>query len=227
VNNDTSGAVSIDLVEQGMRTLAHDWRNVLNGINLRISSAQMADEPGELETDLGEAHELIVSATKELGRLSRRIAKPTVSAIPYPIAHFVEDTSHFLRQNVGTNADRIKWEDTAGEGKVLVDFAAVSAAMGELIDNTFRYVPAAESVTINVARDGEFLRVSWSENHLGDPPTPDWGKVPFFTTQRGRLGLGLYFANRVMEAHNGSLLFEFSTTTRVLQTSFRLPLENS
>ena len=223
MNNDTEEAVGIAQLESGMRTLVHDWRNVLNGINLRISSAKYAEETADREEDLAEAQQLVVSATAQLTSLSRRLTAPSVTPIPYPTAHFFEDVAAHIGGKMGKNASRLKWEtEGLAEGAVLVDFIAMSQALGELLDNTLRYLSSGGTVTINSRLEDACLVLSWNEPKAG-PPTSEWGQMPFFTTERGRLGLGLYFARRILQAHGGSLSFDYSDAEQEMETTLRIP----
>lgn len=208
-----------------MRTLMHDWRNVLNGVNLRISSAKLAETSEEMAFDLADAQQLIASATSKLGMISLRLAAPSVAAIPYPADYFLEDLASFLSQKTGGKAMQLAWEKTPLNGKVVVDFTSLSQAVTALIENTLRHLPADGKITIATREDAGFLLLSWSEPASGDLFPETWGCQPFFTTERGHLGLGLFFARRVLLAHRGSLSFNFSKTSRTLQTTLRLPLE--
>ncbi len=225
VNDDTSDMVNIQQVEQGMRTLTHDWRNVLNGINLRISAAKYADTDAECESDLDEAHQLIVSATSQLSALNRRIATPSMMAIPYPADFFLEDLSPFLSLQAGEKAAQITWEKSPAAGKVVVDFVLISQAIGELIENSLRHLSADAKILITAHEDDEFLVLSWTEKYNGDTDPESWGHQPFSSNVRGHMGLGLYFARRVLAAHSGVIQFERNAVNETLQTNVRIPMQ--
>ncbi|MEO7932294.1 MAG: ATP-binding protein [Chthoniobacterales bacterium] len=225
MNEDTPDSVDIQQVEQGLRTLTHDWRNVLNGINLRISSAKYAETDAEWESDLEEAHQLIVAATAQLGALSRRIATPTVTAIPYPVDFFLEDLAGYLSQHLGENALKLEWEKSAASGKVVLDFGLIAQAVSELIENSLRRLSADAKLSIAAREAGGFLALCWSERYEGDSDPETWGRQPFSSSERGRMGLGLYFARRVLAAHGGDIQFEQNALNGMLQTTVCIPMK--
>ena len=223
MNQDTAETVRIDQVEQGMRTLAHDWRNVLNGINLRITSATYAEKPADREADLADAQQLIATATKQLTLLSRKMTAPKVTPIPYLSSFLIEDLSGYLSQQLGVNAMKLDWKKSELSGKAMVDFGAISQAFCELIENTLQRLSGDTRVPISSTEDAGFLAISWSETTSGETQPESWGKAPFQTTERGKLGLGIFYARRVLEAHGGTL--KFTTADSRLQTTLRIPLE--
>ena len=225
MNEDTSSTVSIHLMEQGIRTLTHDWRNVLNGINLRLISAQVAEETKVCNFDLSEIQQLIASATSYLNGLSRKLSAPNLEMMAYPNEYFLEDLADYLQKKTEFDSTKIKWEKSSIQGKTLVDFIAISQTVSELIENTLRYLSVENEISIFSRTENGFLVIGWSENIVGTPLIKDWGMKPFLTTEQGRLGLGLYYARRILEAHRGYLRFDFAEDSHTLTTNLLLPLE--
>jgi signal transduction histidine kinase len=95
---------------------------------------------------------------------------------------------------------------------VLCDRSRVLQVMSNLVMNAFKYSPAGGRVTIAVGRDAEFGVISVRDEGIGVP----FDEVstlfePFRRTRRASawgipgIGLGLFVARRIVEAHGGSL----------------------
>lgn len=210
-------------LERGVHTLTHDWRNVLNGINLRIMSAGYAEKPEEHDAELAEATELIGQATTQLGAFSRKLSEPRIEAISYPTAFFIEDLSAYLSQQKSMNALKVEWKSEVLSRKINIDFLALSQATLELVENSLRHLPEEAKLTIYAAEEDKFLTVSWVEKSSGNLDTSSWGQAPFNTNERGRMGLGTFFARRIFEAHGGRLVY--SAKDQSLETKVQIPLE--
>ncbi len=224
VKNDTLRTVALPLVENGFKTLAHDWRNSLNGINLRILAAAAAPDDAARESDFAEARRLIVEATAKITRLSEQIAEPAVSLIPYPARFLIDDLVVAVTRKLAPEPGLLDWENRAPEQKVLVDFAAFAAAVSELLENSLRHIAANSPLTVSVRAERGDLIISWIEKNRQPLSPEQWGTEPFLTNERGHIGLGIYSARRMLLAHQGSLKFHYSPSEQTLRTTLGIPL---
>ena len=225
VNDDTITSVNIDQLEKAIRTLTHDWRNVLNGINLRITSAAYSEKPEELESDLKDAQNLIAAATKELTALSRKLTTPQIAMISYPATFFIEDLQAFLSQQLAENAMKLEWKKSELSHNVMVDFVAITQAVMELIGNAMRHLLPDGRIGISSEEKNGFLCVAFEEKKTAELEPTRWGMTPFSTNEKGRLGLGIFFVRRVLAAHGGGVDFSFSEAEKILKTILQIPLE--
>lgn len=225
VKNDTFTSVKMEQLEKGIRTLTHDWRNVLNGINLRIAAAAYAEKPADCESDLKDAQQLITAATGELSALSRKLSTPEITPISYPAAFFIEDLQAYLSQQLTLNALQLDWKKSELSQNVIVDFVAISQAVMELVGNALRHLVPNGRISVSASESDGFLNLSLEEKKTADLEPNDWGLAPFSTTEKSRMGLGIFFVRRVLAAHGGRLQFAFSTEEKILKTTLQIPLE--
>ena len=225
VNDDTLTSVKLDQLEQGIRTLTHNWRNVLNGINLRITSASYAEKPEELKADLADAQQLITAATKELNALSRKLTTPQIAVISYPATFFIEDLQAFLSQQLAENAMKLEWKKSELSQNVLVDFVAIGQAVMELIENALRHLIPDGRICISFEEKNGFLCVAFEEKKTAELDPIQWGREPFSKNEKGRMGLGVFFVRRVLATHGGRVDFFFSEPDKTLKTTLQIPLE--
>lgn len=109
-------------------------------------------------------------------------------------------------------------EDSYQDFKIKAPFGLVQAALNNIIDNSIHwtrlklesnleenYKPAIQIHGLpNHFTDGPALVII--DNGLGFNITPDEAIQPFKTTRPSGMGLGLYYAEKVMEALNGKLI---------------------
>jgi signal transduction histidine kinase len=107
---------------------------------------------------------------------------------------------------------RLVHEPQGAESGVLGDSVQLTRAVTNLIQNALHAVPAAGGlVRVLTAREGGSCRVRVTDNGCGIPPENLVRLfTPHFTTRRihGGMGLGLFIARKVAEAHGGSLTVE-------------------
>jgi PAS domain S-box-containing protein len=96
-----------------------------------------------------------------------------------------------------------------------VDRSRIEQVLSNLIDNAVKYSPADSQITVSVAADTDSLSVSVRDNGLGIDP--DARQRLFNRFYRGTrtarnssegLGLGLYVARGIVEAHGGTISVE-------------------
>lgn len=108
--------------------------------------------------------------------------------------------------------DRMKLE-CAGDGVVRADADLVSLLIGHLIDNGLRFADPAGAVEIRWQTTPEALVVEVADRGCGVPPAELPGLFQPFrhasnAGNRAGLGLGLFLARAVAEAHGGTLRLE-------------------
>ncbi len=92
--------------------------------------------------------------------------------------------------------------------KIRADPARVEEVLVNLLDNAARYSPSEKAIIIKAKRDGPLLQLSIT-NH-GPDIQPDRHRMIFDKYTRadfegGGVGLGLFIARRIVEAHGGKI----------------------
>ena len=114
---------------------------------------------------------------------------------------------------------------------VRTDAALFERAVTNLVANAFAYSPAGSLVAVEAAREGDALVITVRDEGMGIPEKdlPYVGtwlyraeNVANLATVPAGMGMGLYTARRIAEAHGGTLEIE-SALGRGARASLRLP----
>jgi signal transduction histidine kinase len=104
----------------------------------------------------------------------------------------------------------------------LVDPAALRRVLLNLVKNAAEASPEKGTVTLALTREADALVLQVSDEGPGVPPEARTGLFePFFTTKEKGTGLGLAFAQKLTEAHGGTL----TLLDRAPGAHFRLTLK--
>lgn len=226
-------------VEQGRRAvaeeliteLAHDLRNYVSPIRLRVNLLRRRAEHGGREADVRDL-DLTLAALSRLGslitdildvaRIDRGVLQLDLDAVD--LVALVHDTASAL----STLEQPIQVR--AGEDVIVsADAARVRQCLENLLSNATRHSPRQTPVTVLVSRwtgeEGEWARV----DVVDEGPGVAAELLPriferFVTGERreGGLGLGLYLAKRIAVLHGGDLTVE-STAGKGARFSLTLP----
>lgn len=148
--------------------------------------------------------DLVDSARLESGRLA-------LSPTPLSLPALVADT---IRRTVGpVAAGRVQLRIEDGDLDVLADAERLSRVVTNLVANALKYSSADRPVVVTVARRGDEARCAVQDWGVGIEPD----KLPrvferFFRAQPDSkvegLGLGLYIAKLIVDAHGGRVWVE-------------------
>ena len=92
-----------------------------------------------------------------------------------------------------------------------IDADKIDQVVVNLVNNAVKYAPDSKDITINIARQGEFARVSISDNGPGIPTEKlphlfdRYYRVDSSGKQYSGLGLGLYICAGIIKKHNGQI----------------------
>ena len=200
--------------EELVTVLAHDLRNFLGPLTLRLDILRMQRGP-EAAGDVDAARrivkrlEALVGDLLDVARIDQGVFqfKPEmvdVRALVAEVVRVLDSAQHPIRLRV---------ED--GEAILVpADPARLRQCLENLIANATQHSPAAVPVSIFMRRargPSQEARVNVEVVDEGPGIAPDF--LPhlferFSTRERGGLGLGLYIAKRIATAHGGDLSVE-------------------
>jgi len=218
-----------------VRIIAHDLRNPLTGIygqaqllkrmlekdgagdHLRQSAEAIATSAKRMETMI---RDLVDSARLEAGQVQ-------LSAVPLDLCSYVFDLRRRLMG--ATGAKRIRVKAPLCLPMVLADPDRLERVLGNLLGNALKYSPPDGEVTVTLAEQDGSVEVSVSDRGPGIAPE----ELPhlferYYRARAGRqcsegLGLGLYIAKSLVEAHGGHIWVE-SELGKGTTFFFTLPL---
>jgi signal transduction histidine kinase len=202
--------------EELLTIVAHDLRSPLNAIGLR-ASALLQTSPDDVVRREAEAIAAIVTRTSQLLGSLLDVALIDSDRLPLKKASF--DVRTLLAEAVTVNsslaaAKQIGLAVNVGPVDRILsgDHQRLGQVLHNLIENAIRFSPTGERVLISANAEGTVVHFTVKDS--GPGVSPD--HLPriferYWQAQRGSkagVGLGLYIARGVVEAHGGRIWAE-------------------
>jgi signal transduction histidine kinase len=199
--------------------LAHDLRNHLTSIRGRLSLLERWATRAQEEAP--------VRLTRELTRSTDRLARLVADLLDstrlerglFALAPECTDLAALARETAAsmeTGRTRIVIAAPTREVEALVDPERVRQALENLLANALSHAPEGTTVRLDLRRErrasGAWVRLSVTDQGPGVAPELLPHLFERFTAGAGSqgLGLGLYLARRIAEAHGGTLTVQSS-----------------
>lgn len=229
-------AESLEKVEQLRKHMvadvAHELRTPLT--NLRGYFEALIDDvvpPSETTLRMLQNEILrLVTLVEALQQLARAdAARSYLNREPLSIKTLVEQLLALYKPNLAEKRIRVATRFDPAAEAVTADRDKLLQAMRNLVDNAWKYTPADGTITISTAREGQAVRVTFSNTGAAIAAED----LPFVferfyradrsrSRERGGAGIGLAIVKELIEAHGGRVSAESSVgETRV---SFTLPV---
>ncbi len=202
------------LREQFIAVLGHDLRTPLGGIVGAVDALlEMDPKPEDLEM-----LRVIQESSQQMSRLIEDVLDFARGRLGEGVAitkKLFEDISPLIRQTIDvllhSHRGRTVRFAAAGPVAAFLDEVRFRQLISNLVGNALQHSPAGEPVDVGLDVGSEFIRLAIRN---GGPPLPaEIANNPFSPFQRsskGRknagLGLGLYIAAQIAQAHGGSLV---------------------
>jgi signal transduction histidine kinase len=218
--------------EDYLHMVSHDLRNPLTPImglarwlERRLGEQNLSEEAETAELISSSAwrlhgmiEDLVHSARVESGHIDLNLEEADTRQLVSEIA-----------QRMGTAEDRarIRLAFRAGTGNVSADRGQIERVVVNLLTNALKYSLADSPVLISVDEDSENVVVT-VQNEGPGIPTSDLAQIfeRYYRSQGGKktdgLGLGLYIARFIVQAHGGRIWAE-SIPGQTTTFSFTLP----
>jgi len=193
-------------------SIAHEIRNPLAAIShsaqlLNESPALPADEKRLLSIIEGHCERMndIVENVLQLSRRER--AQPEL----LDLVDWLEDLISEFKRSKNLNEDRLVMMVPDAELLILADPTQLYQAVWNLAENAINHAgrpnkPAIITLRVTQLKDGTRVALDIMDNGPGIPPEARMRIYePFFTTNKQGSGLGLYLAQKLCEANQGSL----------------------
>ncbi len=195
--------------------VAHDLRNPLAA--LKSSTALL--RPGHPLSD-ERSHRVLALVDRQIDRLDRMIGDFLDAARIEAGQLEIQLAEHDLRTLVWTAVELFESASPAHrlvlstpDEPVLVrcDPARIEQVLNNLISNAIKYSPGGGDVVVTVDTSGAFARIAVKDSGIGTAPEDQ--ELIFQPFRRGRalgpslpgVGLGLFVARRIVEAHGGRI----------------------
>jgi len=197
-------------------TVAHEFRTPLTSLRMAIHlcAEEIVGPLTEKQADLlGTARdecERLQGIVDDLLDLSRiQAGRIELRAEVIEPGRMLSDAANALRQEAEREGVTLLVEEAPHEALVHADSERIGLVLSNLVGNAIRYTPRGGRITLRAHGDGVEERFEVSDTGEGIPPEyherifEKFYRVP--GTKRGGVGLGLYIAREIVQAHGGEM----------------------
>lgn len=216
--------------------ISHGLRTPLTVVQGQAQLLLQGLKKAGLDSQMRRSAEAIVAAGQRMGVMLRDLVDLMYMEAGQPLKlnrtslelrSFVLDLKERLAGLLETG--RIRVEASEALPRVLADPDRLERILVNLLSNALRYSEASAEVTVSLARRGGEVVTSVSDRGPGIPPEEisllfqPYSRMGLARRPRERLGLGLYIAKGLVEAHGGRIWVE-SEVGKGSTFSFTLPV---
>lgn len=152
--------------------------------------------------------EIVIEETRRLESMVREMldySKPLkLNRVEGDMAELVKETLALLQEIASKRGMELRYELSRGLKPVFLDFMRMKQVLVNLVTNAIEASPAGESVTIKAYMKRNNLHIDVVDCGCGIPPHKREDVfLPFFTTKKDGVGLGLAITKRIVDSHEG------------------------
>jgi PAS domain S-box-containing protein len=190
--------------------VAHEVRNPLAGLRLYALhlKSKVADKLSESEMSLVEKILRNIDHLADTTEQILNVARPlNLTFQPKRIEPIVRDCLQLVESQIKSSQVEVKFDLAQAKAPVLVDEASIRSALVNLLLNSIQAMPTGGVLTVSSRESAGHLLLTITDTGRG-MTIEQTEKIfePFYTTRSTGLGLGMPFAKRVIERHQGSIL---------------------
>jgi len=201
-----------------VRQHTHDVRNHLNGLDLEAALLAELVEGGEAKASVDRLRRQIRTCANQLRALSSKFSEPPTgrAAVPASMLMLVwQDQAAALEPK-----PEVAWAEDVGDAKVTVDPESLAQTFRELLVNATSFGSGKPLQAKAEVTDGH---VQFTLSEPKDAPVDPSQWTPLKSTRRGGYGLGLWNADRRIEASHGHIERRYDSSAGQLVTTITFP----
>jgi two-component system, OmpR family, phosphate regulon sensor histidine kinase PhoR len=203
----------LEMREDLLRMVSHDLRTPLQAV---LTHAHLIRRTPDLPVRIAERAEAIVRTSERMGGMLQDLVEMVMLESGHlPLARTPLDLASFVREvleRLGTSltAHRLRFSAAEGVPRVDADPARLERVVVNLVSNAIKYSAPETAVELSVRPAGGGARLEVVDRGVGIAPE-DLPRIfgRFYRVGGSRqpegLGLGLYIARLVVEAHGGRI----------------------
>ena len=192
--------------------VAHEVRNPLAGL-LLYSEHLKGKIDGKLPSGDAVLIDKIIDTINNLTATTEQIlnfARPvTLAPRKVDLNEVARDVIQLLRTEIAAHSVEAKLERADAPVAGMLDEPSIRATTLNLVLNAVQAMPAGGHLTISTSRSGDKLLLAIRDT--GSGMSPDQVKQifePFATTKSRGLGLGMPYAQKIIQEHGGQIIVE-------------------
>lgn len=192
--------------------VAHEIRNPLNAIGMGLQRLlrewRLApDEDRAEHARLGGVLQGEVNRLDEMVERFLQLARPARLTLgTCPVEDHLGELLTLVREEAAAKGISVETTLALNGATARLDCAQVHQVLLNLVVNAFQAMPKGGTLRLTARTGNGQLEVAIADTGSGIPPEHlDRIFEPYFTTKEGGTGLGLALAQRIVEAHGGSI----------------------
>lgn len=213
----------IALLGRASAQVAHEVRNSMSGLLLYAMHlrGKVADKLTEGELALIDKMVETINHLADTANQVLDFARPVrLSPRPTDLNRLLADVLQMLRPQIDAGRVEARMELDESCGRVLLDEPSIRSVLMNLALNAVQAMPGGGVLTVRTEAGEGFVNLSISDEGGGmSEEQVENVFEPFYTTKSKGLGLGMPFAQKVVEQHGGAVSIESrpgaGTTVRV------------
>ena len=202
----------ISLASHQLRTPATGVKQYL-GMVLQDMAGEVPDAQRKLLEKAYESNERQLTIVSDLLKVAQVDAgKVHIRPLPTDLVPMLKDVAKEQAETYASRQQKLVVEAIDEPLVAAVDQAKVRMVFENLIDNASKYSEAETTVTVRLEREKEWVKVAITDQGVGiDPSDSDKLFEKFsrihndLSTKVGGTGLGLYWANNIIDLHGGMI----------------------
>ena len=191
---------SLPQIAAFVRQHSHDLRNDLTGIELEAVLLTSIFPEGEAAEIVRRLRAQIRKVAADLQALAAHFAEPK----PARTLIAARELFRMWEKQSEPAGPNISWTESLGDTRVNVDAASLAGVFRELLTNAVKFGDGSP-LAISAAADAGQAIFSLQEPKAKPVDPAAWGQIPFISTKRSSYGLGLWEADRIVQANGGSV----------------------
>jgi two-component system sensor histidine kinase HydH len=189
--------------------VAHEIRNPLNAISMGLQSLALEGGKGKAQESPG----LLETMRQEVARINRivseflSVSRPVSLRVEWVnLGELADHIAGLIRQAGGRDGLVVRTDLPGVPVRIRGDKDKLTQALLNLGINALEACAGKGEVTVRIIPQKKRVRIEVSDTGPGVPPEhhPQLFR-PHFTTKEKGLGLGLFIAQRIVQAHGGTL----------------------
>jgi len=228
-----------EVKDEFMSMASHQLRTPLTSIKGYLSMALEGDagkvtpQQEKLLTEAFNSSERMVQLISDFLNISRlQTGKFVIDKAPMDIKQTVRQEVSNLKLLAEGRGLKLRLDVTDKDLPVVADESKIRQVIMNFIDNAVFYSTSKGTIVMRLERVGNSMAFTVTDSGIGVPEDQQ-GKLfsKFFRAKNARkqrpdgTGVGLYLAKKVVDGHNGSIIFS-SKEGRGSTFGFRLPLDH-
>lgn len=209
-------AAAVVLRDEFLAVVSHDLRTPLNGIAINAARLARHAPAGEGSEEFRKMCHQIQESVERIARMVEELLDAERIALadlrlpgrPGDLREVARDSIELLAPVLDAQGVSLETALPAAPVEATFDRSRMLQVFSNLLANATKFTPRGGKVRLGIEQKNRVVRVAVSDTGPGIPADQQdriFNRFTQVTAGRGGVGLGLYIARRIVEAHGGKI----------------------